>query len=159
MTVSVLPAPPAKLPMTSAAEGDVAARTPIWPAPLPWLRIATVSSASRPVTVSVPPSKLSSGSVKVTSASMICGAALTVFSRKVTGVVRPVSVGTEFAMDRISLRIASGQKRPDELRPPPARGARIGRHGNAGVPAFLRFGRNYLRGLNQQLSCSYATSG
>ncbi len=35
---------------------------------------------------------------EVTSASMICGAALTVFSRNVTRVVRPVSVGTEFAI-------------------------------------------------------------
>jgi hypothetical protein len=29
---------------------------------------------------------------------MICGAALTVFSRNATGVVRPVRVGTEFAI-------------------------------------------------------------
>ena len=51
--------------------------------------------------MSVPPSKLLSGSVKVTSASMICGAALTVFSRKVTGVARPVSVGTEFVASAV----------------------------------------------------------
>jgi hypothetical protein len=50
--------------------------------------------------------KLLSGSVKVTSAAMICGAPLTVFSRKVTGVVRPVRMGTEFAI-RSSLRVAT----------------------------------------------------
>ena len=94
--MSVLPAPPAKLPMTVPPKLTLLPATPIWPAPMPWLRIATVSSASRPVTVSAPPLKLLSGSVKVTSASMICGAALTVFSRKVTGVASPVSVGTEF---------------------------------------------------------------
>src|SRR4051794_2153090 len=109
--------------------------TPISPAPLPWLRIATVSCAKRPVTVSAPVSKLLSKSVKVTSAAMICGAPLTVFSRKVTGVERPVSVGTEFAMDRISLRIAGGQKRPDELRLPPARGA-LSRHEERGCSRF-----------------------
>ena len=54
------------------------------------------------MTVSPPPLKLLSASVKVTFASMICGAALTVFSRKVIGVVRPVSVGTEFAISYIS---------------------------------------------------------
>src|SRR5262245_51166959 len=53
----------------------------------------TLSSASRPVTVSVPPSKLLSGSLKVTFESRICGAALTVFSRKLTEGPRPVSVG------------------------------------------------------------------
>ena len=96
--MKVLPAPPAKLPMTLPPKLTLLPETPISPAPVPWLRIATVSCASRPATVSLPPSKLLSGSVKVTSASMICGAALTVFSRNVTGVVRPVRVGTEFAI-------------------------------------------------------------
>ncbi len=105
----MLPAPPAKLPMTLPPKLMLPPEIPIWPAPVPWLRIATVSCASRPVTVSTPVLKLLSTSLKVTSAAMICGVALTVFSRKVTGVVRPVSVGTEFAMDRISLRIASGK--------------------------------------------------
>ena len=91
MTVSALPAPPAKLPMTLPPKLTLPPETPICPAPVPWLRIATVSCAKRPVTVSVPPLKLLSRSVKVTSASMICAAALTVFSRNVTGVVRPVS--------------------------------------------------------------------
>ena len=91
----MLPAPPAKLPMKLPPKLTSLPETPICPAPVPWLRIATVSCASRPVTVSVPPSKLLSASVKVTSAAMICGAA---FSRNVTGVVRPVRVGTEFAI-------------------------------------------------------------
>ena len=76
----MLPAPPAKLPMRVPPNVTLLPETPISPAPVPWLRIATVSCASRPVTVSVPPLKLLSASVKVTSAAMICGAALTVFS-------------------------------------------------------------------------------
>ncbi len=96
--MSVLPAPPAKLPMTVPPKLTLLPATPISPAPPPWLRIATVSCASRSATVSVPVSKLLSASVKVTSAAMICGAPLTVFSKNVTGVVRPVSVGTEFAI-------------------------------------------------------------
>jgi hypothetical protein len=67
---------------------------------VPWLRIATVSSGKRPVTVSVPPLKSVGlpAVVKLTCASMSCGAALTAFSRKVTGVVRPVRIGTAFAI-------------------------------------------------------------
>jgi hypothetical protein len=41
---------------------------------------------------------------------MICGAALTVFSRKATGVVRPLSVGTEFAMGYVSPPCHDGAK-------------------------------------------------
>src|SRR5262249_13999922 len=102
VTVSVPPAPPAKLPMTVPPNLTLLPETPICPARVPWLRIATVSSARRPETVSVPPLKLLSGSLNVTPASMICGAPLTVFSRKVTGVVRPVRVGTEFAIRQVS---------------------------------------------------------
>ena len=61
VTVSALPAPPAKLPMTLPPKLTLPPETPICPAPVPWLRIATVSCAKRPVTVSVPPLKLFRG--------------------------------------------------------------------------------------------------
>src|SRR5262249_20121219 len=137
VTVSVLPAPPAKLPMTVPPKLTLLPATPISPAPPPWLRIATVSSVARPETVSVPPLKLLSASLKVTLASRSCGVALTVFSRKVTGVVRPVRVGTELAIQLLPSPFASfrrdgrkNQKSSRGLRARPARGTnQFDRHG------------------------------
>ena len=107
--------------------------TPICPAPVPWLRIATVSCASRPVTVSVPALKLLSASVKVTSAAMICGAGI-LEKRDRRG---EAGQGGNRVRHLLVLRVVRGQKPSCELRPPPPRSPHWS---SRGMPVFpLRF--------------------
>ena len=73
-----LPAPPPlKLPITVPAKLTSLPETPIWKAPVPWLRMPRASLAVAPlssVTVKLPPSKsVESASCTLTSASMSCG--------------------------------------------------------------------------------------
>jgi hypothetical protein len=78
---------------------------PICPAPVPSLRIETLSSASRPVTVSVPVLKFPSGSVNTTAVSSSCGDALTVFSENVTGESRPARLGASFTAATLTILV------------------------------------------------------
>ena len=99
LMVKVLPAPPASVPMVvQAAPSETCTSLPesrMPPTrPTAWLAMERVSLARRPVTVRLPPSRSAlSLSAKVTSASITCPPALTVFSAKVTLAARPVSVG------------------------------------------------------------------
>jgi hypothetical protein len=60
ITSAVVPLPPVNVPMMVPPKVTFAAETPIWPAPVPWLRISSRSSAWPPaemLTVSVPVAK------------------------------------------------------------------------------------------------------
>ena len=85
--------PPERVPITKPLYVTSPPAKPICPEPEPWLRKDTVSSDKSPVSVSVPPLKFPSASVKLTSLSISCGALFTVFSAKVANVEKPVKIG------------------------------------------------------------------
>ena len=129
----MLPAPPAKLPMRVPPKLTLLPETPISPAPVPWLRIATVSCVKQagdrqPAAVEVVVG-VGEGDIR---SDDLRGGILEKRDRR-----REAGQGGNRVRHLLVLRVVRGQKPSCELRPPPPRSPH---RSSRGMPVFpLRF--------------------